>query len=138
MSLLSCFLDVSSLNLAALRRRLFLFCGGGARRRTAIRPKRAALHDFLQKRRHIPLGRGKLRAARKAAFIHVEPARDLHLDLTRSVLVGDRCSDIAAANTAGLAQAFLLRGTETGPCSGTHTAVDTLAPVEAWLTATHP
>jgi len=65
-------------------------------------------------------------------------ARDLHLDLTRSVLVGDRCSDIAAANTAGLAQAFLLRGTETGPCSGTHTAVDTLAPVEAWLTATHP
>jgi len=60
-------------------------------------------------------------------------AGELSLDLTRSVLVGDRCSDIAAAHAAGLAQAFLLRGTETQPCPGPHQTVDSLAAVEAWL-----
>jgi D-glycero-D-manno-heptose 1,7-bisphosphate phosphatase len=60
-------------------------------------------------------------------------AHDLSLDLHRSVLVGDRCSDIAAANSAGVAQAFLLRGTERGPCSGAYREVDSLAAVEAWF-----
>jgi D-glycero-D-manno-heptose 1,7-bisphosphate phosphatase len=60
-------------------------------------------------------------------------ARDLSLDLAQSVLVGDRCSDIAAANAAGLRHAFLLRGTETQPCSGNHQAIDSLAAVQAWL-----
>ena len=60
-------------------------------------------------------------------------ARDLSLDLTRSILVGDRCSDIAAANAAGLAHAFLLRGTENHPCPGPHQSIDSLAAVEAWL-----
>ena len=60
-------------------------------------------------------------------------AGDLGLDLARSVLVGDRCSDIAAANAAGLRQAFLLAGTELGGCPGEHLAVPALAAVEAWL-----
>ncbi len=61
-------------------------------------------------------------------------ARDLHLDLTRSVLVGDRCSDIAAANAAGLRQAFLLAGTEPGPCPGAWLAARSLSDVAQWLT----
>ncbi|HEX4155630.1 MAG TPA: HAD family hydrolase [Acidobacteriaceae bacterium] len=61
-------------------------------------------------------------------------ARDLELELERSVMVGDRCSDVAAANAAGLRQAFLLRGTETEPCAGEYVAVGSLAEVEWWLT----
>jgi D-glycero-D-manno-heptose 1,7-bisphosphate phosphatase len=60
-------------------------------------------------------------------------AKDLALDLTRSVLVGDRCSDIGAANAAGLQQAFLLRGTETAPCPGAYVAVDSLDEVMQWM-----
>ncbi len=60
-------------------------------------------------------------------------ARDLDLDLSRSLLVGDRCSDIAAANAAGLRQAFLIAGTEPAPCGGYYSAVATLSEVEAQL-----
>lgn len=60
-------------------------------------------------------------------------AHDLNLNLAQSLLVGDRCSDIAAANAAGLRQAFLLQGTETKPCTGPHLPVSTLAEVERWL-----
>jgi D-glycero-D-manno-heptose 1,7-bisphosphate phosphatase len=56
------------------------------------------------------------------------------VDLSQSILAGDRCSDIAAANTAGLRQAFLIRGTEEAPCSGAAISVDSLAEVETWLT----
>jgi D-glycero-D-manno-heptose 1,7-bisphosphate phosphatase len=59
--------------------------------------------------------------------------REHGLDLARSVLVGDRCSDIAAANAAGLGQAFLLRGTETVPCPGEYVAIGSLAEVEWWV-----
>jgi len=62
-------------------------------------------------------------------------ARDLSLDLTQSLLIGDRCSDIVAANTAGLRQAFLIAGTETKPCPGSHLPIRTLAEAEAWLKA---
>jgi D-glycero-D-manno-heptose 1,7-bisphosphate phosphatase len=62
-------------------------------------------------------------------------ARDLGIELAQSVMVGDRCTDIAAANSGGLRQAFLLRGTEDEPCRGTHAEVDSLAEVEAWLIA---
>jgi len=62
-------------------------------------------------------------------------ARDLSLDLTQSILVGDRCSDIAAANAAGLRQAFLLAGTEEKPCLGPHKLVATLSEVQQWLQA---
>jgi D-glycero-D-manno-heptose 1,7-bisphosphate phosphatase len=64
-------------------------------------------------------------------------ARDLNLNLAHSILVGDRCSDIAAANSAGLQQAFLLRGTEENPCPGSAIAVESLAEVEAWISSQH-
>lgn len=60
-------------------------------------------------------------------------ARDLDLDLEQSILIGDRCSDIAAANAAGLREAFLLAGTETVPCPGKYHAIDSLAEARRWL-----
>ncbi len=60
-------------------------------------------------------------------------AADLSLELGRSLLVGDRCSDIAAANGAGLREAFLLRGTESAPCPGRYRPVQSLQEIEAWL-----
>lgn len=60
-------------------------------------------------------------------------AADLHLDLSRSVMVGDRCTDIGAANAAGLRKAFLMAGTEDGACTGAYASVHALAEVEAWL-----
>ena len=59
--------------------------------------------------------------------------RELGVDLARSVMVGDRCTDVGAANAAGLRQAFLLRGTEPAGCPGEAIAVDLLADVERWL-----
>ena len=60
-------------------------------------------------------------------------AREFGTELRESLLVGDRCSDVAAANSAGLRQAFLLQGTETGECSGNFLPVTELAEVERWL-----
>jgi D-glycero-D-manno-heptose 1,7-bisphosphate phosphatase len=63
-------------------------------------------------------------------------AKEFGLDLTESVLVGDRCSDIAAAHTAGLRQAFLMAGTEaTGACTGSFIQIIELREVEQWLIA---
>lgn len=60
-------------------------------------------------------------------------ARELGLELAESVMVGDRCSDVGAANAAGLRKAFLLAGTENGPCAGAYVQVRGLGEVEAWL-----
>jgi D-glycero-D-manno-heptose 1,7-bisphosphate phosphatase len=65
-------------------------------------------------------------------------AREHGLDMARSVMVGDRCSDVGAANAAGLRKAFLLRGAgaeedATVPCPGEYEAVGSLAEVEWWL-----
>jgi D-glycero-D-manno-heptose 1,7-bisphosphate phosphatase len=60
-------------------------------------------------------------------------ARELHLSLSDSVLVGTRSIDVAAANAGGLAHTFLLRETEQLTCGGACTAVDSLGEVEAWL-----
>jgi D-glycero-D-manno-heptose 1,7-bisphosphate phosphatase len=60
-------------------------------------------------------------------------AREFGVELRESVMVGDRCSDVAAANAAELRQAFLISGTETVECSGNYLAVDSLAEVEQWL-----
>jgi D-glycero-D-manno-heptose 1,7-bisphosphate phosphatase len=60
-------------------------------------------------------------------------AREFGVDLGESVLVGDRCSDVAAANAAGLRQAFLMSGTELNECDGEFVRVDSLAEVERWL-----
>jgi D-glycero-D-manno-heptose 1,7-bisphosphate phosphatase len=70
-------------------------------------------------------GTGMLRKAMK----------ELDVSLADSVMVGDRCSDIAAANSAGLRQAFLLEGTENSGCGGSYLSVKNLAEVEHWLVA---
>lgn len=60
-------------------------------------------------------------------------AREFGVDLSESVMVGDRCSDVGAANAAGLKQMFLIRGTEASVCSGEYSTVESLAEVERWL-----
>jgi D-glycero-D-manno-heptose 1,7-bisphosphate phosphatase len=55
------------------------------------------------------------------------------VELSESVLVGDRCSDVGAANAAGLRQAFLIKGTEAAGCSGEYVMVESLVEVERWL-----
>jgi D-glycero-D-manno-heptose 1,7-bisphosphate phosphatase len=60
-------------------------------------------------------------------------ARELGVELGQSVLVGDRCSDVGAANAAGLRQAFLISGTEPVRCGGEYLRVESLAEVEQWL-----
>jgi D-glycero-D-manno-heptose 1,7-bisphosphate phosphatase len=53
-------------------------------------------------------------------------ARDFDLDLEQCVMVGDRCSDVAAANAARVGNMFLLAGTEAGDCEGKHLFVSGL------------
>lgn len=60
-------------------------------------------------------------------------AREFGVELSKSVMVGDRCSDVAAANAAGLRQMFLITGTETATCGGEYVGVESLAEVERWL-----
>src|SRR5277367_6215491 len=62
-------------------------------------------------------------------------AEEFDLALSESVMVGDSCTDIAAANAAGLRQAFLLSGTEQPHCEGTYLTVGSLGEVEQWLIA---
>lgn len=62
-------------------------------------------------------------------------ASELGVDLRASVMVGDRCSDVGAANAAGLRQAFLMRGTEAANCPGSALEIDSLAELEVWLRA---
>lgn len=60
-------------------------------------------------------------------------AREFGLALEECVMVGDRCSDVGAANAAGLRQAFLISGTEEAACAGDYLAVASLGEVETWL-----
>jgi D-glycero-D-manno-heptose 1,7-bisphosphate phosphatase len=60
-------------------------------------------------------------------------SREFGVELSESVLVGDRCSDVGAANAAGLRQAFLISGTEGSGCGGAYVMVESLAEVERWL-----
>jgi len=59
--------------------------------------------------------------------------REFGVELNESVLIGDRCSDVGAANAAGLRQAFLISGTEAAECGGDYLKVKSLAEVERWL-----
>ena len=59
--------------------------------------------------------------------------KDLRVELGASVMVGDRCSDVAAAGAAGLRQMFLMEGTEMGRCEGEYRVVKTLHEVQEWL-----
>jgi len=60
-------------------------------------------------------------------------AAEFSLDLSASVLIGDRCSDVAAANAAGIGHAFLISGTEHAPCDGTYTLIHSLDELRSWL-----
>ena len=60
-------------------------------------------------------------------------AKELLVELSESVMVGDRCTDMVAANAAGLRRAFLLEGTETGECTAEYLLVKTLRQVQEWL-----
>ena len=64
-------------------------------------------------------------------------AQDLDLNLSQSILIGDRCTDVQAAKAAGLRQSFLIAGTEPTPCTVPHIPITRLAEAELWL-ATHP
>jgi len=59
----------------------------------------------------------------------LQAARQHSLDLAQSIMVGDRCSDIAAANAAGIAKVFLLAGTEEQACDGHYESVAALRQV---------
>jgi D-glycero-D-manno-heptose 1,7-bisphosphate phosphatase len=59
--------------------------------------------------------------------------RELGIDLSTSILVGDRCSDLAAGHAAGIKQVFLIRGTEEAGCGEPHTAIESLDEVERWI-----
>ena len=60
-------------------------------------------------------------------------AEEFGISLVDSVMVGDRCSDVGAANGAGLKQAFLLAGTEAGGCDGRYEEAAMLAEIEGWM-----
>ena len=60
-------------------------------------------------------------------------ARNHNLDLSQSILIGDRCSDIAAANAAQLRRAFYIAGTESDACPGQFQSIARLSEVEEWL-----
>ncbi len=64
-------------------------------------------------------------------------AHDHQINLSTSLLIGDRCSDIAAANAAGLHHAFLLAGTEPLACQGTYQPIAKLTEAESWLRKHH-
>ena len=59
----------------------------------------------------------------------LQAAREHDLDLAQSIMVGDRCSDIGAANAAGGGRVFLLEGTEDSPCEGKYASVTSLQEV---------
>lgn len=67
-----------------------------------------------------------------AGMLH-QGAKEFGLSLAQSVLVGDRCSDVAAAHVAGLRKAFLVAGMEPTGCNGVYNEVKTLGDVERWL-----
>jgi len=60
-------------------------------------------------------------------------AKEFGVELGESLMVGDRCTDVGAANAAGLRQAFLIAGTEEGECGGEFVPVRGLGEVEAWI-----
>ena len=65
----------------------------------------------------------------------LKAARQHRIDLGRSLLVGDRCSDIEAGATAGVGKLLLLSGTEAAGCglAATHVVVQTLAEAAGFL-----
>lgn len=68
----------------------------------------------------------------------LQAAAEHGIDLARSVLVGDRCSDLQAGNAAGVPKLFLFGTTEAGPCVAaiSYTVANTLFTIQAYLIAT--
>jgi D-glycero-D-manno-heptose 1,7-bisphosphate phosphatase len=66
----------------------------------------------------------------------LKASADHHIDLKRSVLVGDRCSDIQAGAAAYVPNLILLRGTEPAGCAETpaHSVVTELHEIIPLLT----
>jgi D-glycero-D-manno-heptose 1,7-bisphosphate phosphatase len=66
----------------------------------------------------------------------LQASKDHGIDLSQSVLVGDRCSDIQAGAAAGIANLILLRGTEPAGCASQppHRFVSTLGDAIPLLT----
>lgn len=62
-------------------------------------------------------------------------AAEHHLDLQHSVLVGDRCTDIAAGAAAGVPHLFLFGTTETASCESNvpYSQTNSLLAVESFL-----
>lgn len=62
-------------------------------------------------------------------------AREHGIDLARSILVGDRCSDLQAGAAAGIGKLILLEGTEISPCASVppYVAVSELSAVGDFL-----
>ena len=60
------------------------------------------------------------------------------IELARSVLVGDRCTDLQAGNAAGVSRLFLYGTTEQEPCpvGFSYTVANTLFTVQAYMIAT--
>ena len=65
-------------------------------------------------------------------------AAEHNIDLSRSVLVGDRCTDLQAGNAAGLSKLFLFGETEATPCSSSfpYHVAKTLFTIQEYLIAT--
>ena len=68
----------------------------------------------------------------------LQAATEHGVDLARSVLVGDRCSDLQAGNAAGVPTLFLYGATEVKPCTSpvSYNVANTLFTVESYLIAT--
>jgi D-glycero-D-manno-heptose 1,7-bisphosphate phosphatase len=64
----------------------------------------------------------------------LQAAREHGLDLARSILVGDRCTDLQAGAAAGIGTLYLFGNTEKADCDAVpYTAVSTLKAVEQRL-----
>lgn len=66
----------------------------------------------------------------------LQAAKDHGINLSQSILVGDRCSDLQAGAAAGVAKLVLLCGTESTECVGVppHLVVSDLAEIIPLLT----
>ena len=90
---------------------------------------------------HHPKFTGVCGCRKPAPGMLLRAARDLDIDLGRSVMVGDRMSDVEAGRRAGCAKSYLVRtgyGEEvlrTADVTGVPVAADLAAAVEDWLEA---
>lgn len=86
-------------------------------------------HGIGEYRKHCP-------DRKPQAGMLLRAARDHKIDLSQSLLVGDRCSDIQAGAAAGVGKLFLLKGTESAECGPVinHIVVQKLVEVTAFLT----